>query len=127
MNAKTFLLAGIAGGIIDFLLGWIFYGMLFKEIYPESENTNLVFIFLGCMTTGFFISYIFNQWASISKPITGLKGGAVIGFFTGLSMNLYMYSNRAVNYQNMVIDVVITIVILAVMGAVIAMVNGKVK
>lgn len=127
MNVKNFLVSGVVGGIVNFLLGWVFYGMLFKDIYPEGENMNLLFTFLGCLTYGLFLAYIFTKWAGITNPVTGIKAGAVIGFFTSLSMNLFMYSNRTVNYQNMALDVIITIVISAFMGAIIAFVNGKMK
>jgi hypothetical protein len=127
MNVKIFLVSGVIAGIINFLLGWMFYGILFKDIYPEGENMNLIFTFLGCITYGLFIAYVFIKWAGISNPITGIKAGAVIGFFTSLSMNLYMYSNKPVNYQNMALDVVITIAISAIMGAAIAFLNGKMK
>lgn len=127
MKTKNFLVSGVAAGVLNFLLGWLFYGILFKNIYPEGENMNLVFTFLGCLTYGLFIAYIFTKWAGITIPITGIKAGAIIGFFTSLSMNLYMYSNMPPNYENMALDVVITIVISAVMGAAIAMINGKMK
>ncbi|HSN47636.1 MAG TPA: hypothetical protein VLR29_02640 [Flavobacterium sp.] len=127
MNVKNFLVSGVIAGIINFLLGWVFYGILFKDIYPEGETMNLVFTFLGCLTYGLFIAYVFTKWAGITNPVIGLKAGAVIGFFTSLSMNLYMYSNRPVNYQNMALDVLITIVISAIMGAAIASINGKLK
>ena len=127
MNVKNFVIGGIVGGIVDFLLGWLFYGILFKEVYPQNENMNLTFIFLGCMTYGFFISYIFTQWAGITNPITGIKAGAIIGLFTSLSMNFFMYSNMEINYQNMAIDVLISILLGAGVGAAIAVVNGKIK
>ncbi len=127
MNLKNFFIAGIVGGIVDFLLGWVFYGMLFKDIYPQNENTNLTFIFLGCMTSGFFISYVFTKWAGITNSVTGLIAGAVIGFFTSLSMNFFMYSSLPLNTQNLVTDVVISTIIAACMGAAIAIVNGKIK
>ena len=127
MNVKKILVSGAVGGIINFLLGWVFYGILFKEIYPEGENMNLIFTFLGCLTYGLLIAYVFIKWAGITNPFTGIKAGAVIGFFTSLSMNLYMYANKPVNYQNMALDVIITIAISAVMGAAIAFVNDKMK
>jgi len=127
MNVKIFLVSGVIAGIINFLLGWVFYGMLFKDIYPEGENMNLLFTFLGCITYGLFIAYVFIKWAGITNPTIGIKAGAAIGFFTSLSMNLYMYSNKPVNYQNMALDVIITIAISAVMGAAIAFLNGKMK
>jgi hypothetical protein len=127
MNVKNFLVSGIVAGIVNFLLGWVFYGILFKDIYPQNENMNMLFIFLGCMTSGLFIAYIFTKWAGITNPITGIKAGAVIGLFTSLSMNFFMYSSMSVNYQNLALDVIITIVISAFMGAAIAFVNGKMK
>lgn len=127
MNVKKFLVAGIAGGIVNFLLGWVFYGILFKDIYPEGEEMNLVFTFLGCLTSGLFVAFIFTKWAGISMPITGLKAGAIIGFFTSLSMNFFMYSNKAVNYQNIALDVLISIIIGAIIGAAVALILGKMK
>lgn len=127
MNLKNFLIAGIVAGIVDFLLGWLFYGMLFKDLYPQSEETKLPFIFFGCMTFGFFISYIFTKWAGITNPVTGLIAGATIGIFSSLSMNFFMYSGMALNVQNMVTDIVISTIIGAAMGATVAIVNGKLK
>ena len=92
MKMKNFLVAGIVGGFVDFLLGWVFYGMLFSDLYPEGENMNLGFIALGCLTYGLFMAYIFTKWAGIKHASTGAKAGAVIGFFYALSMNFYMYS-----------------------------------
>lgn len=127
MNLKNCIAAGIAAGVTNFLLGWVFYGILFKDIYPANENTNLTFIFLGCMTFGFFMSYIFIKWAGITNPMTGLTAGTIIGFLNGLSMNFFMYSNMPLNTQNFLIDVIITTITGAIMGAMIALVNRKLK
>jgi hypothetical protein len=127
MDTKNFLVSGIIGGFINFLLGWVFYGILFKDIYPEGENMNMIFTFLGCLTNGLFIAFIFTKWAGIKNPLTGIKAGAIIGFFTSLSMNFFMYSNKIANYESMSLDVIITIVIYAIMGATIALLNGKMK
>jgi hypothetical protein len=127
MNVKNFIAAGIAGGIENFLLGWLFYGILFKDLYPKSENMNLTFIFLGCMTFGLFVSYIFTKWARITQALTGVKAGAIIGFFNSLGMNFFMFSSKPLNLQNMLIDVAISIIMGAIIGASVALVNGKMK
>ncbi|MDI6031492.1 hypothetical protein QLS91_00255 [Flavobacterium sp. LB2P84] len=128
MNVKFFLVSGIVGGIVQFLLGWLFYGILFKNSFPSDGNENMLFIFLGCMTFGFFVSYIFTKWAGISNAATGLKAGAVIGLFMSLYSNFFMNSMTSeINYQTMGLDIVITIVMAALVGAVIALVNGKLK
>lgn len=125
MKIKNFLAAGIVGGIVDFLLGWLFYGILFKDHF-SGEPANMLFIALGCMTFGFFLSYIFIKWASISNFITGAKAGAVMGLFIGLYSNFFMRSNSLeVDYKNFGLDLVITIVMSAIVGAVIAAINGS--
>ncbi len=127
MNAKNFIIGGIVGGIVDFLLGWVFYGMLFTSIYPENENTKLEFIFLGCMTFGFLISLIFTKWAGITSLMSGLKAGAVIGLLYGLSMNFFMYSSQPVNYQLLGLDTIVNVLMGAGVGAIVALVLGKLK
>jgi len=128
MNVKNFLISGIAGGIVDFLLGWLFYGILLKDVFPMTGTENMTFIFLGCMSLGFLMSFIFSMGETISKCVPGIKAGAGIGLFLGLYSDFFMnVSNAAVNYQNIAIDVVVTIVMSAIVGSVIAVVNGKLK
>lgn len=128
MNVKNFFLAGLIGGLIDFLLGYLFYGFLFKNYFPSDGNENMTFIFLGCMTFGFFVSYIFTVWAGISNAVTGLKAGAIIGLFLGLHGNFFMNSmNLSPNYNLIVLDMGIMIVMSALVGASIALVIGKLK
>ncbi len=126
MNVKNFLLAGIAGGITDFLLGWIFYGILFREYFGSAEP-NLTFIFLGCLSFGFVISYIFVRWANIVNFTTGMKAGAVIGLLFGLMDNFFRSAmgGGVVDYQRFALDVAICLVIGAVVGAVVGAVNGS--
>jgi hypothetical protein len=128
MNTKNFIIGGIAGGIINFLGGWVFYGMLFKEQFPPGDNMNLLFVFLGCMTFGFLLSYIFNKWANISSLNGGLMAGAILGLFLGLWGNFFQYSMLAEpNYQLMLLDVGISIALGAITGAAIGLVNAKMK
>lgn len=128
MKTKNFLVSGIAGGIADFLLGWLFYGMLFKDSFPQpEESTNsMVMIFLGCLTFGLFIAYIFTKWANISTAATGAKAGAIIGLFTALFWNFFNCAmDSSVEMQTVAMDVAISIVMAAIVGAVVGAVNGK--
>jgi hypothetical protein len=128
MKTKNFLISGIVGGIVDFFLGWIFYGMLFKNSFPQpEENSNaMVMIFLGCITFGLFIAYIYTKWAQISTAITGAKAGAVIGLFVALFSNFFnMAMTTDGSIQTAALDVGIGIIMTAIIGAVIGVINGK--
>lgn len=131
MKIKNFVIAGIVGGIVNFFLGWLFYGMLFKDFFPQADETTmkLELIFFGCIVFGLFIAYVFTKWAAITQAATGAKAGAVFGFFYSLSVNLFMLSNpkHGNTYEMMIIDLAISIVMTAITGAVIAVVNGKLK
>jgi len=128
MNAKNFIIGGIAGGIVDYLLGWLFYGILFMDFFGGGQPENMLFIVLGCMSFGFFVSYIFTKWAHITTATTGLKAGAVLGLFEGLQSNFFNHSMEAApNYQHIALDMAIMIVMGAFVGMVIAMVHGKLK
>jgi riboflavin transporter FmnP len=126
MKMKNFLLAGIAGGITDFLLGWVLYGILFMDYFGGAEPMSMQFIGFGCLTFGFLIAYIYVRWANLVTFITGLKAGAGIGLFMGLMRNFFDLSMKtgAVDWQKFAVDVVISVVMGAIVGGVVAVVNG---
>ena len=128
MNVKNFIIGGIVGGIADFLLGWLFYGTLFADSFGGGHPANMPFIALGCMTFGFFVSFIFSKWAQISTAATGAKAGAVIGLFLGLFGNFFMNSmNLTPDYKLIALDMVIMIFKAGVVGAIISFIHGKMK
>ena len=130
MNTKSFLVAGLVGGIVDWLLGWLLYGIIFINMFPQpNEDSNaIIYITCGCIAFGFFISYIFNKWAQISTFTDGLNAGAIIGLFMGLITNFFRLSEQAsVNYEMFFTDLGISIVLAAVVGAFVGLINGKIK
>lgn len=127
MNVKSFILSSLIGGVVYFLLGWLFYGFLFTEIYPSSDSQNLLFVFLGCLFFAILLAYIFLQWASISTAASGAKAGAFLSLLIGLSNNFFMYSNKAMNLTSFLTDVAIMMVIGAVVGAIVALVINNTK
>ena len=128
MNTKTFLVAGLIGGIVDWLLGWLFYGILLADYFPQPEESTktMVCILAGCLVFGFFISYIYNRWAQISTAATGAKAGSIIGLFIGLINNFFgMAMDSGGEIQTAALSLVIGIVMAAIVGAVVGMINGK--
>jgi hypothetical protein len=74
------------------------------------------------------MSFIFNQGEGVSKCVPGVKLAIGIGLFMSLSMNFFygMYS-ETINFQMVAVDVLVSIVIASIVGAAIAVVNGKMK
>ena len=127
MNTKKFLIAGLIGGIVDWLLGWLLYGIALADYFPQPKQTfkTMFCIFAGCMTFGFFISYIYNRWAQISTAGTGAKAGAIIGFFMGVNASLFNVAMvKGVTYAMFALDVSVSIILATVVGAVVGAVNG---
>jgi len=130
MNAKIFLISGVVGGIINFLLGWLLYGIIFKDQFPVTGEMNMTMIVMGSLVGGLFVAYIFTKWAHISTWKTGLQAGAVIGLFLGLYYDFYynaMKANADIDWQTMGLDILLTIVMTALTGAVIAFMVDKMK
>ena len=128
MNVKNFLITGIVGGLVDFLLGWLFYGILFKDTFPMTGKENMMFIFLGCMSFGFLMATVYTVVSSIEKCVPGLKTGALIGLFIALYSDFFMnVNNPTVNYTMIATDIAVTVVMSSLVGAVMAVVNGKMK
>jgi hypothetical protein len=131
MNVKNFVVGGIVGGIVDFLMGWLIYGILLKDTFPKPEGAgaeNMIFIFLGCMGFGFLISYVFSQGEGISTCMSGIKMALGIAFFMALCNNFFMgMYQETIDFKLMAIDVVASMALATVVGATVATVNGKMK
>lgn len=128
MKTKNFLVSGLVGGIVNFFLGWVFYMFLFKDYFPNDEpnDNSVVFIFLGALTFGLFVAYIYTKWAQITTISTGAKAGAIIGLFIALHVSFFHLAFVAdATFQLAALDTGISIVMSAIMGAVIGVVNGK--
>lgn len=131
MNVKNFFIGGIVGGIVDFLMGWLVWGILLKDTFPPPEGSgpeNMMFIFLGCMSFGFMLSFIFAQGETVSQCVPGIKVAVGVALFMSLSNSFFesMYKDN-MDVKLAVIGIVASIVVAAVVGAAIAVINGKMK
>lgn len=129
MNNKSFLLSTLTGAVTYFLLGWLFYGILFPDLYPPSEQckTSLVFIFLGGLFYTSVFSLIYTKGATISTFRSGALAGLVLGFLYSVSMNFYMFSTKALDIEHFITDVLVASISATVMGGVVGLTIGKSK
>ncbi|MBP8724936.1 MAG: hypothetical protein KBF37_10675 [Saprospiraceae bacterium] len=107
MNSKT-IIAGILGGICSFLLGFVLYGMLLKDLFAGMAGSatgvmrtdeEMVWwaLILGNLIIGFLVAYIFSQWAGISTFMGGLRGGAAMGLFFTAGFDFIFYGTTNVS------------------------------
>ena len=135
MNTKNFLIGGIVGGVLFFLLGWLFYGNLFAGYFKDHPGTATNVdramdqfqwwaLILGNLLFGFLLAYIFSK-SGVTSLASGLVTGLVVGFLFSCSMDLVMYgTSNIMSKHTLAADIGITTVMWAVTGAVVGAILG---
>ena len=125
MKTKSFILSILSSTIIYYLLGGLFYGILFTDIYPSEEQTSPIFILFGCLFYAIFYTSIFSKLINIQSIKSGFIAGLFLGFYNSISMNFFMYSSKTLNIEYFVTDVLIGTLTTAIMTSVITFVLRK--
>ncbi len=132
MNFKKIVLPGLAGGVVFFFLGYLFYAVLFKNMMVcpiagvERPMDQMVWwsLMLGCLFYGVLLAFILAKSTDVSL-ITGIVTAAIIGF---LVSGYYDFTMHATTYllgkKALLCDVAISTVMSAITGAVVAFVAG---
>jgi hypothetical protein len=134
---KKLILAALAGTIVQFLLGWLIYGLLLAD-FMNSHTTHydglmkdmnsgsfMILILLSGLVMSLLIAFIFQRWAKFEKFFMGLGGGMVLGFCIALSFDLYfLASMNLFSAGGAIVDIIANTVVTGIVGAVIAWVLG---
>ena len=138
MNMKKILIGGIAGGVAFFLLGWLCYGILFKDLMAAGagtatgvertdEDMNLAAIFIGNLMWGFLFSIVFS-WSKHDGLMSGLFMGAVVGLLMNGGSDFIMYgTSNLMTMTGTLIDIAVGTVLSTLAGGVIGWVMGMIK
>jgi len=129
------LVTTIVGSITIFLLGYLIFGILLAPYTKigEIQYTGLrkvppdfLLLMLKNIVQSFLLVYIFVYLARIRTFIDGMKVGAIIMFFTTISLNLNLLSimNLHNGYAANILDVVGETVRMALGGGVMGAVLG---
>ncbi len=128
MKMKNFFLAGLAGGVADYLLGWLVYGILLLDYLGGGKMpVHMEFIACGCLCFGLLLSYIYVKWASIATFAAGMRAGLGIGTIMGLMENFFDASMKAEAFdiQKFLVSVVVSAIMTAIVGGIVGWVNGS--
>lgn len=125
MNNRV-LLSALAGGVVAFLAGYLFYGILLKDFFSANSGSatgvmkdppELWAIAVGSLFWGLLYAMIYNRWAGIKTFKTGAIGGAWVGLLFTLSYDFISYgANNLANMTATLVDPLVG----AVMGALVA-------
>jgi hypothetical protein len=125
MNSQKFLVGGIVGGIVFFLLGYVFYGLLLKDFFATNgmaANMDTMIwwaMIVGNLVSGFLIAYILGK-ANVSSPLAGAGVGFVVGLLMSASFDLINYGiGHGMTLKGVFADIFVGAVIAAITGAVI--------
>jgi hypothetical protein len=136
MSTKA-ILAGIAGGIFAFFLGWLIFGVLLMDYYTANtthyeglmkEMPNIVLLLVSNLVWGFWLSFIFERWAKITTIGNGIVGGIIIGLPVALAFDLWALAGMNLfNGTIVIVDVLANTLLFALMGGLIGFILGYKK
>ena len=139
MNTNKIIVAGLVGSVVAFLLGWIIWGNLLSgvmgnyagsatDVMRGDDEMQFLPLAVGHLGLGFLLAIIYGRWATISTFVTGAKAGAMIGFLTSFAYDLItLGTTHLMQPMGAVIDIVASIVSMAITGGVVGWWLGRDK
>jgi hypothetical protein len=135
MDTAKLFVAGLLGGVINFFLGWLVWGILLMDYFSSHttnpqvarSSENMVFWALigGNLVFGFLHAYILYK-ANVKTPASGAILAATISALVTLGSNLMMYAQSDLLQLSIVLpDVLASAVVSAIVGATIGWYYGR--
>jgi hypothetical protein len=130
MNTNKFLIGGILGGIVVFLLGWLVWGMLLKDFMATNAGTatgvmrpddQVVWwsLVVGNLFNGFAVSYVLSK-AGVNNAGTGAAVGAVVGLLVAAAFDFTMYGvSNLSTVKGALVDIGANTIVTAIVGAIV--------
>lgn len=137
MITNKILFAGLIGGVVAFVLGFLFYGILLSNFFQANMGsatgvmrgeTEMLWgaMILGHLALGMLFAIIYGRWANISTFATGAQAGAVIGFLIALAYDMIgLGTTHVMNTTGALADVVVTTINAAIIGGVVGWFLGR--
>lgn len=135
MNTRV-LLAGVAGGITAFLLGWLIFGILLMDSMStyivhydglmKEADMNLGLLFLSNLCIGLLLAWLGDRMKVVTA-MGGLLMGATVGllFYASVDLSFLAMMNFFTSATGAVIDVVANTVWTAGTATVVGWVLGR--
>jgi hypothetical protein len=129
------ILSTIIGGIVLFVLGWLFYGVIFMNFMNEGygsimrgpDDFKLWAIIVANLLEAFFLAWIYPKGYKGGSPakegfMFGIDFGALIGF----PYIFYMWASFPITWQTALVDGILAFVMTLITGLVIGLIYGRI-
>jgi hypothetical protein len=129
------ILSAIIGGIVLFILGWIFYVLIFGGFIVENygkimrspDDYKLWAVIVANFLEALFLAWIYPKGYKGGSPA---KEGFMFGIDFGLLMSVpymfYIWAQYPIKWQAALVDGIIMLVMTIITGLVIGLVYGKI-
>jgi hypothetical protein len=137
---KKLPLATVVGAVVQFLLGWLVYGVIlagfmeshthhFEGLMKDMNTASfMILIFCSGLVMSFLIASIFQRWAKIKTFVDGFVGGLWFGFLFALSMDLYyLAAMNLMSKKGLLVDIICSTIITGIVGGIIGWILGMGK
>ena len=121
MDTKNFLIASLAGGIVFFVSGYVFYGVLLHDFMVASSEAGVMKetpdfgpLILSQLIFGAFLTMVLRRWPGAATLAQGAKAGASLLVLLGLGFSLAQYATMNVMEPAVV---PVNAVVMAIRGA----------
>ena len=133
MDTKNFLLASLADGIVFFVSGFLFYGVLLRDFMVAGsaegamkETPDFVPLILSQLIFGAFLTMVLRRWPGAATLAQGAKAGASLGVLLGLGFSLVQYATMNVMTATLIpVEAVVGAIRGALAGGAIGAVLGR--
>jgi len=135
---KKVLISGIVGGIVYFLLGWLFYGYLLTDFMAANSSPGVMKtmdqmvwgpLVASNLLFGILMAYVLIGVGNITSSSKGAITAAVTALLLEAAVDLGFFAtfNVYTGYNIIVADIAIVAVMSAIVGAIVVMIGNKVK
>jgi len=125
------LLAAVAGAIVMFLLGFLFFGVLLSGYFSAStikyaglvkDPPEFICLFLFNLVWLWLVAFVADYWAGARTFAGGAKVGAIILFC--IALGLMLQNCAFMNMYTSVVPMIVYVLVVTVMGTIAGGVTG---
>ncbi|MBT8218566.1 MAG: hypothetical protein KJP00_01995 [Bacteroidia bacterium] len=137
MSTNKILIAGVIGGVVAFILGFLTYGIVLSDFWEANTGTAtgvmkaddeilIIPMIIGHLTWGMLFALIFGRWANIKTFATGAKAGAAIGLLCTASIDLvYLATMNISTTTSTIVNLLCVAFISAIVGGAVGWFLGR--